>query len=172
MTYKVCYWDSETNTQMERDATPDEEAEINQRILNKRQNDISSKWEEIKAERDRRSTEGGCKVGDHWFHSDLRSRTQQLQLARKADIEAMHGGDLDRTMVIDGIPLYWKTMSGEFVPMTYQLALDIPVSAETQELLNFKVAEQHKAALLSSQNPEDYDYSGLWPEIYVEIPLK
>lgn len=31
MTYKVCYWDSETDSQQERDATPDEVAEIEAR---------------------------------------------------------------------------------------------------------------------------------------------
>lgn len=31
MTYKVCYWDAETKSQQERDATPDEVAEIDAR---------------------------------------------------------------------------------------------------------------------------------------------
>lgn len=31
MTYKVCYWDAETQSQQERDATPDESAEIESR---------------------------------------------------------------------------------------------------------------------------------------------
>lgn len=31
MTYKVCYWDAETKSQQERDATPDEVAEIEAR---------------------------------------------------------------------------------------------------------------------------------------------
>jgi hypothetical protein len=31
MTYKICYWDSESKSQKERDATPDEVAEIEAR---------------------------------------------------------------------------------------------------------------------------------------------
>lgn len=33
MTYKVCYWDADTQSQQERDCTPEEIAEIEQRII-------------------------------------------------------------------------------------------------------------------------------------------
>ena len=40
----------------------------------------SAKWDRIKAERDHRTENGGYKAGTKWFHSDQKSRSQQLGL--------------------------------------------------------------------------------------------
>ena len=124
-------------------------------------------WDLIKAERDRRTDQGGYKVGAQWFHSDQKSRCQQLGLARKADRIETTGGDLDAVMHdADGSPIAWKTMDGSFVPMTARLAQQIVAAAETSDLATFKDAELHRVAMEASADPAAYDFSSGWPETF------
>lgn len=111
-------------------------------------------WNLIKAERDRRTQNGGFQVGDYWFHSDQFSRTQQLGLVQLG--EAIPAG------------LQWKTMSGEFVTMTPELARQVLEAAAAQEQRIFAVAEQHRMAMEASAEPWNYDYSSGWPLTYDE----
>ena len=111
-------------------------------------------WEKIKLERDRRTRDGGFNVGDDWYHSDDRSRTQQLGLI----------------ILGDSLPsnLLWKTMGGEFVPMTQTLAKQILGPGAVQDRLNFIAAETHKGMMEASASPMEYDYSGGWPLMFGE----
>lgn len=108
----------------------------------------------ILAERWRRTSTGGYKVGTSWFHSDDTSRIQQLGLV----------------MMGAGMPagIMWKTMSGAFVPMTPTLAGQIFQAAAASDMSTFTVAEQKKAAMLASSTPLTYDYLSGWPLIYGE----
>lgn len=110
------------------------------------------KWIEIKAERDRRQQTGGTFVSPNWFHSDPVSRQQQMGLV----------------MMQDNMPtgIMWKTMSGSFVEMTPDLAEAIFNGAVLTDQASFANAEIHKAALLVSSDPENYDYSTGWPAVY------
>ena len=127
----------------------------------------AAKWEAIKAERDRRTEQGGYKVGTKWFHSDQKSRSQQLGLARKADRIEASGGDLDAVMHdVDGNLIAWKTMGGEFVALTARLAQQIASSAEASDISIHKAAEIHKAAMEASADPSAYDFSGGWPATF------
>jgi hypothetical protein len=110
-------------------------------------------WEEIRSERDRRTQEGGFHVGDHWFHSDTFSRSQQLGLV-------LMGASMPA--------IQWKTMAGEFVAMTPALAQQILTAGAESDLAIFSAAEQHRAAMLASPNPSAYDFSINWPPIYGE----
>lgn len=112
----------------------------------------AAKWEQIKAERDRRKA-GGVKVGDKWFHSDADSRIQQLGLV-------MFGVNVP--------PIQWKTMDGSFVEMSQTLANQIFQAIAAADQAIFAVAEQHRAAMEASSDPENYDFSGGWPAIYGE----
>ena len=124
-------------------------------------------WEHITAERDRRTEQGGYKVGTKWYHSDQKSRSQQLGLARKADRIEASGGDLDAVMHdADGSPIAWKTMDGSFIPMTARLAQQIAAAAESSDLATFKAAELHRAAMEASADPSAYDFSGGWPATF------
>lgn len=106
-------------------------------------------WERIKAERDRRSDTGGYKVGTKWFHSDIKSRTQQLGLVQMgASIPA---------------GLQWKTMDGSFVTMTQTLAGQILAAAAAADQAIFAAAETHKAAMMASADPASYNYLSGWP---------
>jgi hypothetical protein len=111
-------------------------------------------WNLIKDERDRRKLEGGYKVGNDWYHSDVTSRIQQIALV-------MMGANLPAG-------LYWKTMGGGFVLMTQTLAMQIFMAAATSDATIFAVAEQKKAAMLASATPATYSYLTGWPLIYGE----
>ena len=109
-------------------------------------------WERIKAERDRRAALG-VKVGAHWFHSDQKSRTQQLGLV----------------LLGQSIPpgLKWKTLTFTpppvFVEMTPALAAAIVQATAASDTAVFGAAEAHREALEASAAPQDYDFSAGWP---------
>lgn len=134
--------------------------------------DKAAQWEAIKAHRDRLSDDGGYKVTlggvDKWFHSDVKSKNQQLGLLRDADQIAAASGDLDAAYAGPGPGgvLAWKTMDGTFVVMTANVARAIYAAAKAQESALFVVAEQHKAAMEGSANPASYDFSTGWPATF------
>lgn len=109
-------------------------------------------WESIKSERDRRAALG-VKVGAHWFHSDQKSRTQQLGLV----------------LLGQGIPagLQWKTLTFTpppvFVTMTPALAVGIVQSTAASDTAIFTAAEVHRMTMEASAAPQDYDFSTGWP---------
>lgn len=111
-------------------------------------------WQLIKNERDRRAEQGGYKVGVKWFHSDQKSRSQQLGLV----------------LLGPNIPanLKWKTMDGTFVDMTPTLAGQVLAAGAASDQAIFAVAEAHKAAMEASANPSAYDFSGGWPKGFGE----
>ena len=117
-------------------------------------------WEAIKAERDRRAALG-VKVGAHWFHSDQKSRTQQLGLV----------------LLGSNIPagLQWKTLTFTpppvFVTMTPTLAQGIVMATAASDTAIFAAAEAHREALEASADPGSYDYTGGWPPSIEEEAL-
>jgi hypothetical protein len=112
------------------------------------------KWEAIKVERDRRTEIGGYKVDTKWFHSDQKSRSQQLGLA----------------LLGTNIPtnLLWKTMDGSFVAMTQTLAQQILFSAATSDQNVFATAEAKRVVIDASDDPAAYDVTVGWPKIFGE----
>lgn len=112
-------------------------------------------WERIKALRDRLSDSGGYKVPvagvDKWFHSDAKSKTQQLGLV-------VMGSNVP--------PVPWKTMDGSKVTMSLQLAAQIFQAAAAQDMAIFAAAEAHKAAMEAAADPLAYDFSAGWPATY------
>lgn len=114
----------------------------------------AGKWEAIKAERDRRTEQGGYNVGTKWFHSDQKSRSQQLGLV-------LLGANIPAG-------LQWKTMDGSFVAMTQQLAGQILAAGAASDQSIFAAAETHKAAMEASAAPSSYDFSAGWPATFAE----
>jgi len=112
----------------------------------------TAKWEAIKVERDHRTENGGYKVGTKWFHSDQKSRSQQLGLV-------LLGANIPAN-------LQWKTMDGTFVTMTQALAQQILASGAASDQAIFVAAETHKAAMEASGDPASYDFSGDWPATF------
>lgn len=112
-------------------------------------------WDGIKAERDRRTQDGGFHVGPNWFHSDTFSRTQHIALVTMgASIPA---------------GLQWKAMSGEFVAMTPALAGQIFTAGALSDQAIFVAAETHRAAMVASEDPSAYDFSAGWPAVFGEV---
>jgi hypothetical protein len=68
-------------------------------------------WSNIKLIRDDLVENGGCLLTGKWYHSDAKSKQQQMALYMK-------GGSLSAGIM-------WKTMDGTFVEMTQQLASDL-----------------------------------------------
>ena len=108
-------------------------------------------WEAIKAERDRRTQQGGYQVAGKWFHSDTFSRTQQMGLV-------MMGADIPAD-------LQWKTMDGSFVAMTPTLAGQVFAAAAASDAALFARAEQIKAAM--EADPVNFVLaSQTWPAVF------
>lgn len=106
---------------------------------------------DIKAERDRRTNEGGYQAGGKWFHSDTISRTQQIGLI-------LMGQNLPAN-------IQWKTMDGSFVTMTPALAQEIFQAAASQDTSTFAVAQQ--AIAQATANPGAFHMAAIpWPAIY------
>ena len=125
----------------------------------------SQKWEQIKAERLARN-DGGVLVDGYWFHTDGYSRIQHLGL--KDEVKDTEGLDTD-TLSIDGETVLWKTMSGEFVPMTRKRVKDIVAAVKVLDKRLFKAAEVHRVTMEASADPAVYDYSAGWPSRYEDL---
>lgn len=125
----------------------------------------ASKWEAIKAERDRRKA-GGFKVGTLWFHSDADSRIQHIGLKDKARDLLAAGGAMTDNLTILGQPVRWKTMDGSFADATAQLAFDIVAAAGDLDARLFAVAETHRAAMEAAADPSAYDFYAGWPAAF------
>lgn len=108
-------------------------------------------WEQIKAYREFVSDTYGYLVQGKWFHSDPKSKTQQLGLV-------IAGANVP--------PVQWKTMDGSFITMSQVWAGAIFQAAMLKESAVFDAAERHKAAMLASADPKNYDYRTGWPAGY------
>ena len=100
----------------------------------------------LKQIRDELTENGGCEVGGKWFHTDVKSKQQQMALA-------MAG-----VLLPDN--LMWKTMDGSFVLMTPTLAGEIFSAQMAREAAIFGICE-------AKQN-DDTPVADGWPARYVE----
>lgn len=107
-------------------------------------------WDKIKALRDAKTQDGGCRVGENWFHSDTFSRTQQIGLTLMGN--AMPPG------------IMWKTMAGTFVEMTPTLAAQIFAAVAAQDTAIFAHAEALRAQ--AQADPDAVDITVGWPTTY------
>ena len=56
----------------------------------------------------------------------------------------------------------WKVLDNTFVPMTEELFKELQTTLARSTQLTYAIAEQHKAAMLLLDNPEEYDYMTGW----------
>lgn len=111
-----------------------------------------AKWLEVQAERDRRKG-AGVSAGGYLFHSDPDSRIQQLGLV-------MMGANMPSGLM-------WKTLGGQFAPMTPALALQLFQATAASDQAIFAAAEAHRSAidaLADLAAITSYDFSGGWPQ--------
>lgn len=81
--------------------------------------------------RDDLTDNGGCLVQGKWFHTDTKSKQQQMAL----------------TMMGASLPtgLQWKTMDGTFIEMTQALATELFAAQVSREATIFFVCESKKS---------------------------
>lgn len=104
----------------------------------------ATRWNKIKDLRDTLTDSGGCLVSDKWYHSDPKSKVQQLALT-------MAGA------AVPAIP--WKTMDGSFVTLTATLVGQLFHAQMVREQAIFAHAE----ALKDDPNA---DINAGWPARY------
>lgn len=124
-------------------------------------------WRRIVAKRTA-ITAGGVLVSGHWYHTDPTSKIQHLGNKDTAR-DMLDAGALPTDALLDpvtGNPIVWRVMSGVYVPMTIQIALDVVRAGKALELAAFAAAETHRTALAQAANPGEYDFSGGWPAVY------
>lgn len=127
--------------------------------LQQRRND---QWLRAKAYRDLRKTQGlklAVNGKDYWFWTDDTNRGQYSILDSYAVRKA-----LPPTAALAN----WKTMSGEFVSFTVELLHRVLDAGVDNEDNLFVIAEGHHAAIMASTNPDNYDYTQGYPQVYFE----
>jgi hypothetical protein len=125
------------------------------------------KWEDIKNQRDARKS--GCVlVGTHWIHTDDSSRIQWIGIKDTARDLIAAGGKMTDAIPMQGQNLMWKTMSGDFVLVTIQLAFDAVQATKELDAILFASAESKRAALYASTTPETFDTTTGWNKTYDE----
>jgi len=119
-------------------------------------------WARAKAYRDLRKTQGiklAVNGKDCWFWTDDSNRGQYSILAGYAARKS-----LSYTAVLAN----WKTMSGEFIPFTVELLYRVLDAGVDNEDTLFIIAEQHRTAIMASTDPDNYDYTRGYPQVYSE----
>ncbi len=102
------------------------------------------RWSKLKQHRDELTDNGGCLVAGKWFHTDPKSKQQQMALA----------------MVGTALPpgIMWKTMDGSFVLMTSTLAAEL-FQAQMQR-------DQQIFAIAEAKRNDDTPITEGWPARY------
>ena len=104
------------------------------------------RWNKIKQLRDDLTESGGCFVAGKWFHSDTKSKQQQMALV-------MVGAALP------SVP--WKTMDGSFITLTPEVVSQVFQAQMLREQTIFAVAEAKRVDSAADLNTG-------WPSRYVE----
>lgn len=132
-------------------------------------------WEKIKCFRDSHKYKG-IKItvsGEtHWIHSDQASRIQHLGLLGAAILHVFRAFFNVTDLPLFPADLLWKTMSVNnlgnpvFITLTWTIALQIFAADAALEASCFAKAEVHRALMLMSNDPLNYDYTTGWPEVF------
>ncbi|REE92635.1 phage tail protein [Cupriavidus plantarum] len=139
---------------------PEKHAEILEQVR-------EARWAAIKAERDRLKS-SGARVGAHWFHSDADSRIQWLGIKDTARDLLAAGKGGDEPISVLGQDLQWKTLAGDFVNVTVQMALDVVTATKELDARLFAVAEQKRREIALSPDPVNYNVLAGWPASFAE----
>lgn len=125
--------------------------------------DKATKWDAIKAERDRRTEHGGCLVDGRWYDTDARSALRYKLLADHAASTGLR----DDALVRAG----WRPLDVEQrgeIDMTYGLLKRIMSAGIVTAMAIDDAAQQHQAALAKCDDPAGYDYSAGWPPAFTD----
>ena len=107
-------------------------------------------WERIKSKRLQAVTSGVyVESVDKWFHTD---EVSVMQYSSIAGMIALNNYE----------PIQWKVMDNTWLLLTEALFKELQTSMSAKTNANYAVAEHHKAAMLLSENPLEYDYTTNW----------
>lgn len=107
-------------------------------------------WQQIKQRRYEAITSGVYLNSiDKWFHTDEISATTYSTIAGMIALDNYE-------------PMQWKTMDNEWILLTIPLFKELQTAMSLKTNENYAVAENHKAAMLLSDEPLEYDYSTNW----------
>lgn len=137
--------------EIERDSPPEEylinpeyyivsedwEATMRPYIIYTRRTDdqvLERRWIKIKAFRDELRENGGCQVGDKWYHSDQASKQQWEHMVNNADKLGLTD---DALYLINGLQVPWKTMDGSYIVLTAGLIRQVSDALEIREAIIF-----------------------------------
>ncbi|STO54375.1 Uncharacterised protein [Canicola haemoglobinophilus] len=111
-------------------------------------------WEKIKQRRYDNGLRGVYVARvDKWFQTGEEEKTKYLGLDK----------------VIDKLgKIQWKTYDNSFVELDRTLLDEIFLQMVVTENADHINAEKHRMAMMSVENPLEYDYSSGWAEIYEE----
>jgi hypothetical protein len=121
-----------------------------------------NQWTRLKDERDTRKAGGLMLVIDekeYWFHTDESSRGQYSILSDSA-----RRNNLPENYVLD----QWKTMSGEFLPLTIAILHLIMDTGIHNESVLFNITEKKLLEMKASPDPINYPVKVGWPQTYEE----
>lgn len=107
-------------------------------------------WEEIKKKRDSQVM-GGVFIPSvsKVFQTDPTSAIVYAQIGNMISLNIYE-------------TINWKVLDNTFVPMTEELFKELQTILARITQLTYDIAEQHKSAMLLSDNPEEYDYTTGW----------
>jgi hypothetical protein len=104
------------------------------------------RWSKLKQKRDEITENGGCLVQGKWFHTDTKSKQQQMALKEM-------GQELP-------INVMWKTMDGTFIQMTPALAQELFLAQVMREMQIFGICETKRL--------DDTPINDGWPQTYAD----
>ncbi len=116
----------------------------------KKLRDQEQVWDEIKQRR-LEAVMSGVYVPsiDKWFHTDNTSSTTYATIVGMIALD-------------NYAPLQWKVMDNTWVLLTVELFKELQLAMSLNTNAMYMQAEIHKAAMLQSDDPLEYDYSEGW----------
>lgn len=114
---------------------------------------VEDMWEFIKVKRTQVNA-GGVYVNGHWYHTDLETLAQYSIMYAAIAVNSLPGTHVFANN--------WKTMDGQFEPMTVNLLRIIVGTGIRNATLNFANAEKHKVVMTAKTDHYLYDYSTGW----------
>lgn len=121
-------------------------------------------WTQIENHRDYLQ-ESGVKIGDHWFHNDVKSRTQWERMATRSA-----GTPDEAPYLIGGTQVSWQVMGGADVLLTTGKIKEVVDGMELNEAIIFNTAKAKRAAIqtMTIEQLEAYNVLDGFPAEYVD----
>lgn len=119
-----------------------------------------NQWLRIKALRDLREISGVSLTIDgsiYWFWTDASNLNKYSILLNTA---------IRKALPDDHVFDQWKTMGGQFVPMTVATLYNLIDVGSVYIGEVFQVAEMHREYVMESDDPDNYNYQSGWPQTY------